>query len=152
MQAQPRFLVHEFGLACHIAVLQFLQILFSFTIQLENPKLSSQNLLVWHVMELAFSFVTLPTNGDIMYHTLQKITDTCTANALTSLLGNIPAHQQRFWIRLAMPYNQAPPCTRPMTLNASKSGSMATRFSNVNMWEAAWLIVEVPGCALCMEK
>jgi hypothetical protein len=49
--------------------------LFSFTIQLENPKLSSQDLLVWHVMELTFSFVSLPTNEDIMCHTPQKITD-----------------------------------------------------------------------------
>ncbi|CAK9255944.1 unnamed protein product [Sphagnum jensenii] len=37
------------------------------------------------------------------------------------------------------------PCTKPMTLNASKSGSMATRWSNVNMWEDVWLIVEVTG-------
>ncbi len=97
-------------------------------------------------------FCDFANKWDIMCHTPQKIVDTCTTNALASLLGNIPAHQQRFWIRLAMPYNQAPPCTRPMTLNASKSGCMATRWSNVNMWEDVWLIVEVTGCVLCMKK
>lgn len=53
-------------------------------------------------------FCDFANKWDIMCHTPQKIVDTCTTNALASLLGNIPAHQQRFWIRLAMPYNQAP--------------------------------------------